>query len=94
MLPILLSIDFSEVAKTRLSWYTTILRSWDLSYLRDVSLDLIKSRFTTRSVVLTPRTAPRLISNWAIPRGIYFNMGPIPPALLRVYSTSSLIFYK
>lgn len=42
--------------------------------LRDVSLDLIKSRFTARSSKLKLYTAPWLISNRVILLEIYFNI--------------------
>lgn len=46
---------------------------------RDMSLDLIKSRFTARSFKLTLHTAPWLISNQVISPEIYFNIEHVLP---------------
>lgn len=57
-----------------------LLGSCDWGNLRrDVSLDLIKSRFTARSSKLTLHTTPRLISNGVVPPEIYFNIEHVLP---------------
>lgn len=68
-----------------------LLGSCDWGNLRrDVSLDLIKSRFTARSSKLKLYTAPRLISNRVILLEIYFNIEHVLPLLV---STCIATFY-